>query len=243
MHASLIVTLGIGGLALAVAALFVWGQLAAARRLGESTRQVGLFAALGTLFWLGLSALAASSGLLARFDLRPPPMALMFVAVTALGVFVGLSRAGERLALGLPLWLLIGVQGFRLPLELVMHRAAGEGVMPVEMSFSGYNFDIVTGTSALLIAALSFREQAPRFLIAAWNALGLVLLSVVAVVAFVSSPIVHAFGTDPAHVNTWVTQVPFVWLPAVLVTAALSGHIIVWRRLSAAAAQDLAKSA
>jgi hypothetical protein len=34
--------------------------------------------------------------------------------------------------------------------------------------------------------------------------------------------------------NTFVADPPFVWLPAVLVTAALMGHILVWRKLTAA---------
>jgi hypothetical protein len=31
--------------------------------------------------------------------------------------------------------------------------------------------------------------------------------------------------------NVWVTQAPFVWLPAVMVLAALLGHILLFRRL------------
>jgi hypothetical protein len=33
--------------------------------------------------------------------------------------------------------------------------------------------------------------------------------------------------------NVFVTYPPFVWLPGILVTAALIGHILVWRWLSA----------
>ena len=40
---------------------------------------------------------------------------------------------------------LVGVQAFRLPLELLMHRAGGLGIMPPELSYGGYNYDIVTG--------------------------------------------------------------------------------------------------
>jgi hypothetical protein len=32
--------------------------------------------------------------------------------------------------------------------------------------------------------------------------------------------------------NTWVASFPYVWLPAILVTAALLGHIIIFRRLA-----------
>ena len=42
---------------------------------------------------------------------------------------------------------------------------------------------------------------------------------------------VRAFGDDPRHVNTWVLFFPYVWLPAVLVTIALAGHIVLTRAL------------
>ena len=35
-----------------------------------------------------------------------------------------------------------------------------------------------------------------------------------------------------AHeLNGWVTRLPFVWLPSVLVAFALAGHIVVFRKL------------
>jgi hypothetical protein len=38
------------------------------------------------------------------------------------------------------------------------------------------------------------------------------------------------FGDE--RLNVFVTYPPFVWLPAILVMAALMGHVLVWRRLS-----------
>ena len=236
MQASPVVTLGIAGLALAVASLHVAGQAIAARHLGHPSTPHALRWIVITAAYLAVTAALALSGLLARFDLRPPPMALMFVVVISLGIALGISRAGDRLARGLPLWWLVAAQGFRFPLELVMHQAACEGVMPHEMSFSGYNFDIVTGITALMLAPLAARGRLPRWALPAWNAYGLLMLAVIAVVAFAGSPMVRAFGDDPRHVNTWVTHFPFVWLPAVLVSAALAGHVIIWRRLARDAA-------
>lgn len=59
--------------------------------------------------------------------------------------------------------------------------------------------------------------------------LALALLGAIAVIAFLSSPMVQHFGPD--EVNLWVTRLPFVWLPAVLVTFALAGQIVVVRSL------------
>lgn len=216
---------GIAGLAVAVAAAFV---LLFSR--GRPVRRLTLTAA--TALVMAGSAAAASTGLLARFDLMPPPMAVMMVSVFALALVLGLSPAAADTAAAVPLAALIGLQAFRLPLELVMHRAARLGIMPVELSYSGYNFDIVTGAGAvLLFAAMQAGSLVPRSVIWAWNIWGFWCLAVIAVIAVTTSPMVRLFGDDPRHVNTWVLYFPYVWLPVVLVTAALAGHITVTRAL------------
>jgi hypothetical protein len=112
-----------------------------------------------------------------------------------------------------------------------MHRAAFEGVMPVQMTWTGRNYDIVTGaTAAILSIALAF-TAVPRWLVAAWNLLGALLLANVVTIAVRSTPMFHAFGTEPRQLNTFVAFFPFVWLPAALVSAALAFHIIVARAL------------
>ena len=74
------------------------------------------------------------------------------------------------------------------------------------------------------------RWRLPRWVVASWNVLGFVLLVNIVTVAIVSTPMFGWFGAD--RLNTFVTYFPFVWLPAVLVTAALMGHVLVWRWLS-----------
>lgn len=165
-----------------------------------------------------------------RFDLRPPPMALLMVAILGGGVALGLSRVGLLLS-QLPMGLLVLAQGFRFPLELVMHEAALSGVMPRQLSYSGYNFDVVTGASALVIGALVLKQKAPRAVVWLWNVWGVLCLLVIAFVAVASSPMVRLWGDD--RLNVWVLHFPFVWLPAVMVTFAVAGHVVVFRRLRA----------
>jgi hypothetical protein len=183
-----------------------------------------LVGAMAGSLWL------AMDGVLAQFD-SPPPLFLPVTAASiALWVGVASSRVGQALG-ALPLAALIGFHAFRLPLELLMHTAAGAGVMPAQMSFSGWNFDIVTGATAVLVAPLAAFGLLPKRLLLAWNALGSVLLLVIVAVAIASAPPLLAFGAEPEHANTWVAYAPFIWLPTVLVAAAAAGHVVLWRRL------------
>jgi hypothetical protein len=64
----------------------------------------------------------------------------------------------------------------------------------------------------------------------AWNILGLALLVNIVGVAILSTPRIQLFGPD--RLNVWVMYPPFVWLPAVMVLAALAGHLLIFRALS-----------
>jgi hypothetical protein len=186
---------------------------------------------LAALAWTALTLVLAWTGMLARFDWRPPPFMLLFVGILVLGVVIARSRVGDRLAYGLPLAALVGLQSFRFPLEVVMHRTAERGIMPMQMSYSGLNFDILTGLSAVALAVWLRLGRPPRGLVWAWNVMGLLLLANIVTVAVLSTPRFAAFGSAPEKLNTFVTRAPYVLLPTVLVLAAWAGHLIVFRAL------------
>ena len=235
--ASLTVSAGIGAIAVTMAGVFVALVTRARPDGGRPDRSRGrrlVLAATGTAAWMGLTASLAVAGVLRLFDARPPPLGLMMVAIVVGSIGLGLSPVGRRVAAGTPLALLVAVQAFRLPLELVMHQAAAEAVMPPQLTFGvGFNYDIATGATAIVVATLAHVGKAPRALLVAWNVLGLAMLAIILVVAIGTAPFVRAFGDDPRNVNTWVAHFPFVWLPAVLVSFALFGHVVVARRLLA----------
>ena len=101
--------------------------------------------------------------------------------------------------------------------------------MPVQMSYSGLNFDIVSGGTAILVSILAAMNLAPRWVLIAWNTLGTVLLSVIVTIAVLSTPVFRTFGDD--RLNTWIAYAPFIWLPGVLVPIALLAHLLIWRKL------------
>lgn len=196
---------------------------------GQNLRQT-LFAAAAIAGVLGLSALAASRGLFSRFDAMPPYVLRYIAPHIMLTMVLSRSSFGRQLAIGLPVWLLIGFQAFRIPVELLLHRFYLEGTIPVQMTFEGRNFDILTGLTAIPAAWLVARGQAPRWMLYAWNVLGLCLLINIVGTAIVSMPgPLRLFRNDPA--NTLIAQWPYIWLPTFLVTTALMGHLLLFRRL------------
>jgi hypothetical protein len=212
------------------------GTLTASRRLCEdpSTRRRAIAAtAGGSIAWMSATWIAASSGLLREWDITPPPFAFLVAGVVGISVGFAWSGFGQRLARGLPLGVLVAVQGFRVPLELAMHEMYTRGVMPVQMSYSGRNFDILTGVAALVLGPLLLAGRGSRALVLLWNIAGLALVVNVATIGILSTPRFRYFGDG--QLNVWITYPPFVWLPAVMVLTAIAGHLIVFRAISAQA--------
>jgi hypothetical protein len=217
-------------LAVAVAGAFVVAVHASAVRSGRSSaRRDTAVAAIATAAWLALTFVLAASGRLS-FTSRPPTAGVVIAAGIVLAFAVATSRLGSRLATGIPLATLVGVQAFRFPLELMLHRAYRERLMPVQMSYAGLNFDILTGLSAIVVALVLARRPGLIVVARVWNAAGIVLLVNILTIAVLSTPTpIRVFHNEPA--NEWIAHAPWVWLPAVFVVAAIIGHVVVFRRL------------
>lgn len=193
----------------------VLGRAGAARRAGVVALGVGL--------WLALLALVVRSGALAAAPM--PGIPLFFLASNGAGLILALSPLGARLAFGLPLGALVAFQGFRLPLELVLHAWAEHGTIPGTMTWTGQNLDILSGVAALALAPFASRRAA------AWlaNLLGAALLINVARVAILSSPLPFAWAVQPKLLLA--AHLPYALIAPVCVAGALAGHVILTRRL------------
>ena len=214
-----------------VAASFVAGVYWSALRSGTPrpvARRHATITAIASAAWLAISGGLAAAGLL-HFS-APPTMLPLFPIIIVSAIGFALSPAGKRLALSLPLAALVGFQSFRIGVELLLHRAYTEGLMPVQMSYTGRNFDVVTGITAAVVAIWLARGHRSPAVVFAWNTLGLLLLANVLIVALLSAPTpMRQFMNEPA--NVWVTRAPWIWLPAVFVWAAIAGQALVYRRL------------
>jgi hypothetical protein len=219
---------------LTLAGLLIWGVARAGRALGEPSEQtrrwVG-WTALGVAVWLAATGFASYSGIL-RTAQRPPPLFLFVLGSLLVNVIAAFSPLGTRLLRGLPIPALVGYQAFRLPLELVLHAWVEQGVLPNQMSFSGHNFDIISGLTALLTAAWMIKHPNSRAVVLGWNLLGSGLLAVVLAIAMLSSPSpIRMYLNDPPVLLP--LYFPYGWIIPICVGGALFGHVMVFRWLVA----------
>lgn len=216
---------GMAALALCMAA--AWTGLLARRHKAYCVAALVFFSAI-----ILANIVGDAWGWFTRLDLLPPPFVLMNFVILSVVLLVGLGKQGGALVRSLHTETLVALQIFRLPLELLMLRAAYLQIMPVEFSMLGYNLDVLTGLGALLISGYcAWTWSLPLKVIWAWNLMGMVCLLVIAVLAVLTSPNVHAFGAAPERINSWVLYFPYSLLPSILVSVAVLGHVLLTRKL------------
>src|SRR5687768_12809922 len=129
-EASLIVTLGIPLIACgAVSAV----AFAIHTLPDDGPRRARRFL-LAAATWFAVALALAEGGVLRDPDAIPPPMLLVLLPVLLLPTLLAFSKVGTALVSHVPVAALVGFHGFRLPLELLMLRAANEGIMPPQMA-------------------------------------------------------------------------------------------------------------
>ena len=208
-------------------------RAAALEFIGNESKMV-LYALLSSVTFTILILVNAGlgiSGLLGKFEQTPPLIFPYFVGLFAIAFAIAFSPLGTLLAKKLSYSQLIGFHSFRVLAEAVIFLGVKEGIAPKQLSFEGYNFDIVTAISAIALSLYLRKKYVPK-LILAWNCFGVTALIVIAFIAMTSMPTpLRLFMSEPT--NAWVTRFPYIFLPGILVLAAWCGHIIIFRKLKA----------
>ena len=186
--------------------------------------QITTNAAAVLAVWLGAQGVLVASGRMSSLPLNGLPF--FFGPILIIWTALALSPLGGKIAAQVPLAALVAFQVFRLPLELVLHSWAAQRTIPGTMTWTGQNWDILSGILALACAPLAARYRG-----AAWfaNGVGFVLLLNVMRVAIMSSPVPFGWNTQPPLVLAF--HLPYALIGPVCVGGALFGHLVLTRAL------------
>jgi hypothetical protein len=222
---------------LLVAGIFTWMFIGLRRVLVRTgwtpEKQGGIFfrTLVAVVGWAAVLAGLALAGFFANYQALPPRIPLSMLVPLAAILVIVFSRGGAVLLQVMPAHWPIYAQTFRIGVELVIWLAVVNKLMPIQLSFEGRNFDVVTGLLAIPVGYYVFvARRWPTWVAVGYHLMGMGLLVNVLVVSFLSMPTpLRVFHNEPA--NTLITQFPFIYLPGMLVPLAFSLHIISLRQL------------
>jgi len=181
--------------------------------------------------WVLALTILSLTGFFSDFSKLPPRPGFAILIPLPFVLYFAFSKKGTQLLKAVPPHWLIYIQVFRIFVELILWAAYLRNLLPVQMTFEGRNFDILSGLLAIPVGYFCFTRKSWSL---AWavgfNILGLLLLLNIIVVAMLSMPTpLRHFMNEPA--NTLVGEFPFIYLPGILVPLAYSMHIFSLRQL------------
>lgn len=190
-------------------------------------RMVGRGLLIGFFGWSILIAVFSLTGFTTNFELFPvniTPFVILPLLVTLAFLF---TKSMREILEHLQLKALTQLQVFRVFVELILWLLFIQNLIPVQMTFEGYNWDVLTGITSLLAARYLLNSNGGLI---AWNIFGLILLVNIVTIAILSMPTpLRVFDNEPA--NRIVTVFPFIYLPTLLVPLAYILHFISLRKL------------
>ena len=169
----------------------------------------------------------------AATDAFPPHIAYAILPAGLGMLFLAFHPLTLRWVREIPQRWLIGLQVFRVIIEIQLYGLYLAGLIPRAMTFEGQNFDVLVGLSAPFVAWYVHRAHKqnrglPK-LVAGWNAFGLILLTNVVIRGVLSMPTKFRVFMDPPG-NIGMVYFPWVWIPTFVVPLAYLLHILSLRR-------------
>ena len=156
-----------------------------------------------------------------------PPHILLVTLPTLLIIFLLFQNPDFiRLQSNLNSFWFIYPQTFRILIEFILWLLYHYRVLPKQMTFEGFNFDILVGISAPAVAYYCFTKKTWSVKVAlVWNIIGVLLLLNIICIAMLSAPYpFRYFMNEP--VNRIAFSFPFVWLPSFVEPFAVLLHIL-----------------
>ena len=214
-----------------VSIVFILTTFAAVAFLLQSLKAVGLQRLPSRILlfliplWILFQAVLAVGGFYRNENMFPPRLALFGVFPALLLIISYFLFFRSTFIERMPLRVLTLLHVVRIPVEITLLWLFLGGQIPQVMTFEGRNFDIVSGILAPIVYLIAFRGSATkRWLLIAYNVLGLILLANIVSIAIMSlpSPLQQMAFDQP---NRAVLFFPYIWLPTLVVPIVLFAHL------------------
>lgn len=184
----------------------------------------GYLVGISLLVYLTSLTVLVQTDYFARPDALPARVFGMFAAGVGVCIFLLLRPRFRQLLRALPERWLVGAQSYRMGTEGLLFLGYQFGFVPFQLTFYGFNQDIIVGITAALGYFAFFGRGRMQFQIILWNVFGMLLQFVLLANIIMSLPSRwQVFRNLPDA--EFLVQVPFVWLPGFLMPLAVGLHL------------------
>ena len=176
------------------------------------------------VIWTLLQSVIAWLGILEKVDRIPPPAMLSIIPMILAIIVTSFLPTGRAWMKSWNLRTLTHLHVIRIPVEIVLFFLYSYGAISLLQTFEGWNWDILSGITAPIVAYLAFRGNLKRGLLLAWNIICLLLLINIVVISILALPVpFQQLAFDQP--NWGILYFPYNLLASVIVPIVFAAHI------------------
>lgn len=184
------------------------------------------------LSWLAVQGMLSFKGFYLDSNIFPPRFMFTLIPPFITMIVLFSTRKGKTWIDSFNIQSITLLHVVRIPVELVLYLISVHHLIPLLMTFEGWNFDILSGITAPLIYYFVFKTHSlNKKALLIWNFVCLAFLINIVLLAILSAPSPYQrFAFDQP--NRALYYFPYIWLASVIVPLVLFSHLVAIRRLS-----------
>lgn len=157
----------------------------------------------------------------------PPKFALFFIVPSFLftALFLIISTKKSWIA-AIPIHWILLFQSVRIIVETLFLFSVSAGILNEEVTFDGYNFDMIIGLTAPFVALAYYKKWVVERFVIAWNCIGILVLASVIFVFMSSIYNPQLFGATEVLLPTAAAKYPYVLVAGFLMPVAVFLHFL-----------------
>lgn len=192
--------------------------------------KIGIRLCIAGAAWLVIQGFLAKMGFYQNYSLPPRLVIIGVLPALTVVLFVLFSKRTSPVVGKLSIVLLTSIHSVRIPVELGLHNLYTQGLVAHEMTYLGYNLDIISGITAPIVAWLFYKNYISKKVLLWWNIACLTLVLNIVAIAVLATPYpFQQISLDQP--NLAVFYFPVIYLPTIIVPIVLFSHIASLKQL------------
>ena len=181
--------------------------------------------------WLIYLSILSTTEVLGNFTMPPRVPLLVIFPLLAVMIFTLFKKTTSTfLSITSVSWL-IYIQGFRIIVELIIWGAYREGIVPLETTLEGYNFDIIIGLTAVPLAYYAKNDKVSPLVLMIWNIAGILILGNTVRFFLSSVYFPELLGQTSTMVTSDFVKLPYLLIPGMFMPLAVYIHALSIKQL------------
>jgi len=218
--------LGYTILFISLISIILWYYYRALEKIGIKSKKRILIVIAVLSLWLIPHYFLTKTGFYSDFTEFPKIPIFMISPLFLFTFILFLKNKNSRVLDAIPIHIPIAYQSFRAVIEVLFYFTFLKGILPVQVTFEGVNYDVLFGLSAILMGIYAFQKNASKKILIIWNIIGIGVVAFAAFTFITSFYFPAIWGLSNSGVSPEFAQFPFLLLPSFFMPSAIFMHIL-----------------